>query len=221
MLKELYEQIVADARDSVAPSKMDLPDGKVLIIAPGLAPTILPRDTVRFKDQVASMTSLLDWCANEDTNGLVIKVMPSKIEATANRFDPSGSDSAQFNLEHSKAYVDLMDWVSRPRAIQDVVKGLRTALAGTFDEKYLPIFRRVDFSRKNDGTRSVSHTGESLGKSVEAKAQSSSGKVALNQLIQAWLINRHATVIEQHDSCWVMVHSLHVVAQLSKSCCCH
>lgn len=177
MLKELYQQVVADAQKSVVPKLIDLPGGKVLLYVPGSEPEVLDKDCVLHADVVSSTESMLDWCGCYDEADLVVKVFRGHVVVAANRTAAHLADMLQFDLTPTRAFADLLGWVDRPRTQQQVVAALRTTLDGTFDEKLLPIFRRLDFQRKNDGSKSITHTGESLGKSIEARAQTASGEI--------------------------------------------
>lgn len=177
MLKELYLEVVANTRAAMVPKLVDLPDGKVLLYTPGSAPEVLDKDRVLHADNVSSTESMLDWCACYGESDLVVKVFRSRIEVSAYRSTAHLTDTLKFDLTLTPAVADLLLWCERPRTQAQVVAALRTTLAETFDDKMLPIFRRLDFSRKNDGSKSISHTGESLGKSVEARAQTASGEI--------------------------------------------
>lgn len=177
MLKELYQQVVNDTKLSLVPKLIDLPDGQVLLYAPGDESKVYTKDKVLYTDIVSSAESMLDWCTRYDEEDLVVKVFGHRIVVAANRDHAHTLNILQFNLALTKSFSDLLLWVERPRTQQQVVAGLRTTLAGTFDEKLLPIFRRLDFQRKNDGSKTVTHTGESLGKSIEARAQTASGEI--------------------------------------------
>jgi hypothetical protein len=178
MLKELYAAVVEDTKKSVVPKLIDLPGGKVLLYAPGSSPEVMPKDKVLHSDSVSSTDSMLDWCMRHDESDLVVKVFAHHIEVAAGRDFAHLLNAVRFALAHTKAMSDLLAWVERPRTQQQVVAAMRTSLAGTFDEpKILPIFRRLDFNRKNDGSKSINHTGESLGKSIEARAQSANGDI--------------------------------------------
>ncbi len=177
MLKELYQQLVADAKAAVVPKLIDLPQGNVLLHMPGGESKIIQKDPVLFNDSVSSLDSMLDWCGRLDEGDLFISVYPTHISVQSKRDQAHTTDRLRFDLKLTEAMSDLLSWVGRPRIQQHVVSSLRTTLADTFDDKYLAIFRRLDFSRKNDGTKSIAHTGESLGKSVEARAQSASGEI--------------------------------------------
>ena len=54
---------------------------------------------------------------------------------------------------------------------------LRGPLADTFDPQHLRVLKNLDFTRKSDGSRSVTHKSESLGRSVELAAQSRDGDI--------------------------------------------
>jgi hypothetical protein len=174
MLKEFVDSIVGLAHKSKSPSCVDLPGNKVLLLHGDTSET-LEKDRKTHSDCVASLQSLIDW--SYDRLDLVFKVSDSGIVATSNRDYPHESDSATLSLEKSAAYADLLDWCKSPRGVSLTVKGLRTKLAGTFDPGYLSIFKRLDFQRRNDGTKSASHTGESMGKMVEMAAQSGAGEI--------------------------------------------
>lgn len=176
MLKELYQQVVTDTKLSLVPKLIDLPDGQVLLYEPGGESKVLIKDRVLHEDIVSSTESMLDWCEHYDED-LIVKVFHHRIVVASNRDHAHTLNTLTFDLSLTKAFSDLMQWIDRPRTQQQVVAGLRTALAGTFDEKLLPIFRRLDFTRKNDGGKTIGHTGESLGKSIEARAQSGSGEI--------------------------------------------
>lgn len=178
MLKELYQQVVHDTKNAMVPKLIDLPGGNVLIYTPGGESQVLSKDYAVHSDVVSSTESMLDWCERYDEEDLVVKVYAHRIEVAANRDLAHRLCTVQFALAHTRAMSDLLAWIERPRTQQQVVSAMRTALAGTFDEpKLLPIFRRLDFTRKNDGGKSIAHTGESLGKSIEARAQSVSGEI--------------------------------------------
>ncbi len=177
MLKELYQQLVADAKAAVHPKLIELPQGNVLLHVPGGESKIIQKDPVLFNDSVSSVDSMLDWCGRLDEGDLFISVHQTYVLVQSKRDQAHTTDRLRFDLKLTAAMIDLLAWANRPRTQQQVVTALRTALADTFDDKYLPIFRRLDFSRKNDGSKSIAHTGESLGKSVEARAQSASGEI--------------------------------------------
>ena len=181
MLKELYVQVVEDTKKSVVPKLIDLPGGKVLLHLPGTDSKVLEKNNVQHSDVVSSTESMLDWCERYEEANLVLKVFARYIEVTADRNHEHLRNAVRFDLAHTRSMTDLLDWMNRPRSQQQVVAAMRTTLAGTFDDaKLLPIFRRLDFQRRNDGGKSIAHTGESLGKSIEARAQSASGEIPEN-----------------------------------------
>lgn len=177
MLKELYQQLVADAKAAVLPKLIELPGGRVLLHIPDGESKVLDVNPVLFNDKVSSVDSMLDWCGRMNEDELFISVHSTYIMVESKREHAHTTDRLRFDLKLTAAMVDLLAWASRPRTQQQVVTALRTTLAETFDDKYLPIFRRLVFTRKNDGSKSIAHTGESLGKSVEARAQSASGEI--------------------------------------------
>jgi len=55
---------------------------------------------------------------------------------------------------------------------------LRDELWGCCDASLLAAMRSLDFTRRNDGSRTIEHGRESLGKSIEAKVQSRAAELA-------------------------------------------
>lgn len=177
MLTELYQAIITTTKTSTTPKLVELPGGKVLLYIPDREPQIMDVNPVLFDDKVSSVDSMLDWCGRMNEDELFISVYRTHILVHSKREHAHTTNMLRFDLKMTEAMIDLLAWANRPRTQQQVVTALRTTLAETFDDKYLPIFRRLDFSRKNDGSKSIAHTGESLGKSVEARAQSASGEI--------------------------------------------
>lgn len=174
MLKEFVGAIEELARSAAGAEIVDLPNNEMLVLY-GNTVDKYQRNRKTHKDNVASLQSLIDWSL--DREDLVFKVSDVDVVVVSNRDMPHESDSASLSLQRSAAYADLLDWCKSPRSVAQTVKGLRTKLAGTFDSGYASVFARLDFKRRNDGTKSASHTGESMGKMVEAAAQSSAGEI--------------------------------------------
>ena len=176
MLKEFVESIGKLAISAVEPKLIALPGGKVLLSVPGSQET-LEADHKTYVDSLVSFGSVLTWCQSRSEADLVIGVSDMLLSVAYKRKILHECDQATMRLRHSAAYADLLDWCKNPRSTRQVVHGLRSKLYETFDPSYLAIFKRLDFSRKNDGTKTVSHTGESMGRSVEMAAQSGAGDI--------------------------------------------
>lgn len=176
MLKEFVESIVGLAKKAEDPQLIDLPGNRLMLVTPHSVET-LDKDRKTHKDALLSFTSFTDLCNDCDPTSLVIKVSDTRLTVVENRNYPHDSDTAYLSLCHTAAYADLLDWCKQPRGVRSAVQGMRSKLAGTFDLSYLSVFKRLDFSRKNDGTKSVTHTGESMGRSVEMAAQSGAGEI--------------------------------------------
>lgn len=82
-----------------------------------------------------------------------------------------------FGLSASSALVALEkldNWTGQ----RDAVGMLRDDLFDCCEPGLLPAMRRLDFSRRSDGSRTIEHGRESLGRSVEATIQSKGGELA-------------------------------------------
>lgn len=180
MLAEFVKSIQHLSNQAREPKVTQLPGGKMLVTV-GEGPGIeYDNNPIPAKDNnLGTLDALIDWCSHYDEIvDVQIDVHAYSILAVYDRQNPKGAcDQCAFQYEQSVALDDLLEWEASPRSQSKVVKALRTDLYGTCDPKYLQVFRRIDFSRKNDGARTVSNTGESMGKSVEAVAQSSAGEI--------------------------------------------
>lgn len=177
MIQEALQYIAELGRSSKEVELVNLPGNKMLVVTPDGATQELQRDRKTQHDKLASFASLLEWSQERDNTDLVFEVSNSGIKASDQRNDPHLSDTADFQFLHSAAFSDLRDWIGSPRGVKPLVRGLRGKLHNTFDPAYLSVFKRLDFTRRNDGSRGTSHTGESMGKSVEMAAQSASGEI--------------------------------------------
>jgi hypothetical protein len=194
MLRDFVEAIAGLARSAAEAKVVELPNNQMLVLY-GDTVEKHSRNRKTHKDNIASLQSLIDWSL--DREDLVFKVSDVDVAVVSNRDMPHESDSASLSLERSAAYADLLDWCKSTRSVAQTVKGLRTKLAGTFDSGYVSIFSRLDFKRRNDGTKSAAHTGESMGKMVEAAAQSSAGEIPEVILFRVKLFAGMA--ISEHD----------------------
>ncbi len=52
-----------------------------------------------------------------------------------------------------------------------IIRWLKVNMAGAVRDDLVPTFRKIDFKRKNDGTKSIDHGSESLGYQVEASVK--------------------------------------------------
>jgi len=177
MLAEFLKSVSEMAVKAAKVQTVELPGNRMLVLNPDGSVEKFDKDRKTQHDRIASFTSLCDWASKYHLVDMVFKVSDLAVSVANDPDCPHDCDTAVMPLAKSEAYSDLLDWVQTPRAVRPLIKGLRTKLYGTFDDRYLAIFKRLDFSRKNDGSKSVSHTSESMGRSVEIAAQSGAGEI--------------------------------------------
>lgn len=78
---------------------------------------------------------------------------------------------------HRSAELQSLMALGSPTKQKEAVKILRDDLFDACDAGLLPAVRSLDFTRRNDGGRTIEHGRESLGKSIENKVQSKNGEV--------------------------------------------
>lgn len=183
MLAEFVKSIAEMAKSADQLQSVAVPGGKVWI-RHGSDVTAMPENRKLAGLTVRDRAALLSWCgytrdAEEDALRLAeLSISVGETAVTATKFAGLWkAEQCKWNLQESAAVLALRRWINEPCNLKQVVRILRTDLAGTFTADYLSVFRRLDFARRNDGTRSVSHKGESLGKSIEVAAQSSGGEI--------------------------------------------
>jgi len=157
---------------------VDLPENQVLLVKPGGETQVMSKGNAQRKDVVATLGSLIDWCmTNGAEDSLDVWVSTANVEAVNDFEHPDHTDRVKLPLVASKAWESLVQWNGSGRKQKDTVRLLRGQLAGTFDELHLRVFKNLDFTRRSDGNRSVTHKSESLGRSVELAAQSRDGDI--------------------------------------------
>lgn len=175
MLKEALEFQHELGRKSAEARLLNLPGNKALLTKPDGTAEVLEKDRTLRRDTVSSLASFVAWCEGKD--GVDVWVREKIVQAIHNPTVPNDVDTLTLALTHSHAWLALGGWNGQTRKQKDAVRLLRGPLADTFDEVHLRVFKSLDFSRRSDGSRNVSHVGESLGKSIETKAQASQGAI--------------------------------------------
>lgn len=178
MLKEALDFQHELGKKACEAKLLDLPENMVLLVKPGGETQVLDKGNAQRKDNVATLGSLIDWCmVNGAEDGLDVWVSEKHVEAVNDFAHPSNTDKARLTLTASKAWESLTAWNGTGRRQKDTVRTLRGPLAGTFEDQHLRVFKNLDFTRKSDGSRNVTHKSESLGRSVELAAQSREGDI--------------------------------------------
>lgn len=179
MLKEALEFQYELGSKSVEASLLDLPDHRVLLVKPGGVCETLEKGRVIRRDEVSALASLILWCeSNADAaNQLDIWVAEKSVEVAGNFESAVDCNFASLPLAGSRAWLTLAEQRGKGVRQKDFVRLLRGPLADSFDSQYLRVFQSMDFQRKNDGGRTLSHKGESLGRSIESAAQGRDGEI--------------------------------------------
>lgn len=86
-------------------------------------------------------------------------------------------DTVVMQVFQSRAWTALRGLVRRPANQDELVRTLRSSLFNTVDSSVAAVFHTLDFSRRNDGSRAVSHASDSLGRKVESEVRSKHGDI--------------------------------------------
>lgn len=174
MLAEFIQSIVKLADDRQTFKTLDLPGGrKRMVYTPAGEMdevTIPPEDVDHRAMDLSSFGALL---ADSDNLGVFFD------GATATGFYDIDDrrDRVLLSLRRSKSFVAFASANEIPMKQADIVAALRDDLFGCVDSGLLPMFRSLDFSRRNDGSRTIDHGRESLGASVEQSVRSKRGEI--------------------------------------------
>lgn len=106
----------------------------------------------------------------------VIQVTSESITITCDANKPHKTARVLLKLRRTAAFDCLLDWESNgPKTIATINKMLRTKLVGTYDEKYLAIFRQVEFARSGSTTIQKGTHRDTMGKSIDNAVKSAAG----------------------------------------------
>jgi hypothetical protein len=179
MLAEFVKSIADLAKADTRFEKFKTNDGAEIVRLPD--GTVRTFDRVperrRFStDNVEAFCSLLTDDTDPETANAAPLVIVSEFSARG-YFDPVFRDEwVDLFLAESEALRALRS-IERPTDQKAAVALLRDKLFGCCDAGLLAAMRALDFTRRGDGTRSIEHGRESLGRAVEAKVQSRAGEL--------------------------------------------
>ena len=175
MIHDALKYLVGLGVKSVKPELIDLPGNKVGLFVNGELQTF-DGDNRRVNSAIGNIESLMHWMTEQE--GLrQIWVKGDIVVGDLDAHLPHKCQHVVLELIRSQAFLMLQAWVDTPAAQKSVVRMLRGPLDGCFDAGYLSVFRALDFSRRSDGTKTIEHARESLGRSVESRAQSAGGEI--------------------------------------------
>lgn len=176
MLKEALQLLVDLSQKSETAQRVPLPGHRIALVR-GNDIELYDEDRKARTVTVDSLASFNRWVAAiGDGRDVQITVSSSCITAIVD-CEEHINDTCHAPLPLSAAWESLAHWSGGPLPVAEVVKLLRTTLDGTFNKQHLPTFRSVDFQRMKAAAMKVSHTGESMGRTVEKLAQSSAGEI--------------------------------------------
>jgi len=180
MLMDAIKYLVGLGRESAAIQQTTLPGGRVVTLY-GDTVDVSQADAVPIGDKIWTLKDLIKWIVdkheNVDDPECDVMVGPGHIVVKVNRDLVHVKVSAVMSLEHSKPFNSLNLLCTDGMPHKAFVRALRGPLYESFDEKWLAIFRRIDFKRSASSMRDTSNTGDKLGRSVETAAQSAAGEI--------------------------------------------
>lgn len=176
MIKEALQLLVDLGRSADRPQVVDLPDHKVALVR-GEEIVMLDKDRMHRFVEVETLASFVRWVKEiGDDRDVQIVVTEREVRAAVD-LESHICDECVLPLKESAAFNALQNWTRVATAVPLVVRLLRTALDGTFNNQHMAAFRRVDFQRIKATSLKVTHAGESLGRTVEKLAQSAEGEI--------------------------------------------
>lgn len=187
MIKDALEYLVNLGRKTCAAERMALPGGRVLVTLPGGEVMDIRDDPTPIVDRLETLGDLIAWL-NEHASvdgETCIFVDRRRVVALVHRELSHLTKRAIVELTPSVARVALDRWLAAESGYSQaaVVRLLRGELMDCYNPEILPIFRRLDFERRKQSAGAVTHARESLGRTVEALAQSSEGDIPETLLV--------------------------------------
>ncbi len=126
---------------------------------------------------VSDFNSFIEATGMLLTDNAIITVSDKGISCVCDSNKPHLRASVRMEFERSQAVKALEDWETTPKSIGVINKLLRTKLAGTFDEKFLSIFRQIEFSRGSATRIEKSNVRDTMGKTVDNAVKSLAGEI--------------------------------------------
>jgi hypothetical protein len=177
MLKEFWESLTKSARETVLPQKLpfDGGDGREVYFA--IDGRIENRD-VRPEPRHHEFTTLESFAeaVNHYSDGATVWVGRQSIVALID--DDDRRDRLTLHLPYSEQWKVLLQLQQTPVVTQEkLVQLLRTELLGIGGrESLLQTVSKIKWHRNESGEASITHAGESMGKSIQA-AVSGAGNI--------------------------------------------
>lgn len=181
MLAEMIKAIVGLADERMSFKTHLSPDGRTQIVTYPSGETVelaVPNDREYSPVDLAGFIALLGKVQVHAKSPIVFVngTHFKGVDAVCFFSEEERRDRMLLHVPYSNAFkqlVKLTNWHKQ----RDVVFALRDQLFSSAESGLLAKLRSIDFSRKNDGTRTVEHGRESLGRSIENAVQSKNGEI--------------------------------------------
>lgn len=180
MLAEMIEKIVGLSREGQTFKTLEEPGGKwVRIKNPdGKVDRVIvpPSDRQYVAQDLDTLAAMLKGSGNA-----AVFVRGNGIRAGVNVIafldEEVRNESVRFEVAPSVARTTLLSLAETWQKQRAFVQALRDDLWGCCAPDLLDKMRTLDFTRRNDGSKSIQHGRESLGNSIEEQVQSKHGKL--------------------------------------------
>lgn len=177
MLAEFVQSIVDLTNASTSFRSHDLPDGKNRII---MTPTgelrEVPIPPPRRRWTAGDLDSFVRLLGDVDTDPIVfITQTNSGFDAAAYLCKHNRDETVTLNIAPSGAYTALVELHRCWHDQKTVVQLLRDQLYDAAPAGLIAAMRSLEFGRRNDGSRTIEHGRESLGRSVESEVKAKHG----------------------------------------------
>lgn len=194
MLAEFVKSIAEMATARREPKVVELPGHRFLLVQPDGSTEAFASPRRDVADNAADLDGFVSLLGNYSvmlegepivfigaaTSGIGIVAIRGFCDSEFRR------DSVTLALNPSAALLavqQMMQW-QKPK---EFVNAFRDKLFDCSEPDLLGKLRSIDFRRKNDGSRSIQHGSESLGRSVEAVVQSRAGELPeFTKLVIPW-----------------------------------
>lgn len=173
------ESIKSLAERGLKPELIDVDENQKVIVVGGQVIKTFTKDEPFGSLAVSDFPSFVEAAIYlvAQSEQAVVKVSPNAIKLICDGNKPHKTASVSLMLKEAEAYKCLMEWVNQPKSISTINKLLRTKLANTFDEKLLPIFKQVEFSRAGATMVTKTTHRDTMGKTIDNAVKSLAGEM--------------------------------------------
>lgn len=180
MLNEKFvESIKGLSEAGIKPEVLDIDGNQRIVVVGGKVIYTYRKDEPFGSISVSEFSSFVDAAIvlSKVAELSVVKVSTGGITICCDGNKPHKKATASLEFKDTAAFQCLQAWEKQPKSVATINKLLRTALVGTFDDRYISVFKQIEFARAGATVVSKTAHRDTMGKSVDNAVKSAAGDI--------------------------------------------